>query len=51
MNKLGRHYQRGLCHGDLIVGVSFGLYLTQLINQDDKENCNVVSHRILIFSG
>jgi NAD-dependent oxidoreductase involved in siderophore biosynthesis len=50
MNKLGKHYQRRLCHGGLIVGVPLSLDLTQLIDQGDRENHNVVIRRILIFN-
>jgi hypothetical protein len=51
MNKLGKHYQKCLCHGGLIVGVLLNLDLAQLIDQGDRENHNVVIRRILIFSG
>jgi hypothetical protein len=51
MNKLGRHYWRHLCHGGLIVEVSLNLDLTQLIDQGDRKNRNVVNHHILIFNG
>ncbi len=50
MNKLGRHYRQCLCHGNLIVGVLLNLDLTQLIDQGDRENRNVVNRHILIFS-
>ncbi len=50
MNKLGRHYRRRLRHGGLIVGVLLSLDLTQLIDQGDRENRNVVNRLILIFS-
>ncbi len=50
MNKLGRHYRRHLRPGGLIVGVLLSLDLTQLIDQGDRENHDVVNRLILIFS-
>ncbi len=50
MNKLGMHYRWRLRHGGFIIGVSLNLDLTQLIDQGDRENHNVVNRCILIFN-